>query len=260
MHEKNILKVEVNKEIGSDIKIQRFEDVVDDDHYYQAPTLRRSRDGVIRINVDNNNNTAVIPERKTLDAADYLQQQQQQQRVQTLVIDDANNDKYSRRAVNIEGQTHVHKNEVQINDKQRGVYDELYEQKKSAVEELNRKIEMIERERANQVKVRAAEVVDKTTSRRLPPSHVVDVDGLVEKNVKVTVDIKSEEPKVPRPVHTIVDEEIKRTSRVTYEDSVNVDSKHKITLDDDEESFDEWTEVCFVSSILTANGIYWINA
>lgn len=103
VHEKNILKVEVNKEIGSDIQIHRYEDVVDDDHYY-SPSRRPA--GVVRINVDSNNNTAVIPERKTFDA-DHMQH-----RVQTLVIDDANNDKFSRRALNIEGQNYVQKNEV----------------------------------------------------------------------------------------------------------------------------------------------------
>ena len=98
--------MEVNKELGADLKIQRFEDVVDDDHFYRRPNGAQSNGvGVVRINVDSNNNTSVIPERKTFDA-------EHQQRVQTLVIDDANPDKYSRRAVNIEGQNYVHKNEV----------------------------------------------------------------------------------------------------------------------------------------------------
>ena len=109
----NILKLEVNKDIG-DIKIQRYEDVVEDDNFYSPP--RRPGVGVVRINVDSNNNNqaaVIIPERNSsFDASEYLQQQQAQQRVQTLVIDDANNDKYSRRALNIEGQTYVQKNEV----------------------------------------------------------------------------------------------------------------------------------------------------
>lgn len=109
----NILKLEVNKDIG-DIKIERYEDVVEDDNFYSPPP-RRSGVGVVRINVDSNNNNqaaVIIPERNSFDASEYLQQQQAQQRVQTLVIDDANNDKYSRRALNIEGQTYVQKNEV----------------------------------------------------------------------------------------------------------------------------------------------------
>lgn len=131
VHEKNILKVEVNKDVTADIKIHRYEDVVEDDNnnnnnYYSpssssssSAVLRRTtqqQPGIARISVDSNNNNqsthtaVVIPERKTnFDMSEHVPQ-----RVQTLVIDDANNDKYSRRAVNIEGQTHVQKNEVSV--------------------------------------------------------------------------------------------------------------------------------------------------
>lgn len=140
IHEKNILKVEINKEIGADLKIHRYEDVVDDDHYQ-----RRSNNGIIRINVDSNNNRS-IPERKsggTFEAAE-------QHRAQTLVIDDANNDKFARRAVNIDGQMHVHKNEVQINEQQQQRVDYFNVAQKS-VEELNRQLELIKREKQTQV-------------------------------------------------------------------------------------------------------------
>ena len=65
----------------------------------------------------------------------------------------------------------------------------------------------------------------------------------IENNVKIAFDIKSDErPKEPRPVHTIVDEEKKNNNRLIYEDSFIVEQKQK-PFDDEEESFDEWTEV-----------------
>ena len=140
IHEKNILKVEINKELGADLKIHRYEDIVDDDHYQQ----QRRNNGIIRINVDSNNNRS-IPERKsgTFEV--------EQQRAQTLVIDDANNDKFARRPVNIDGQMHVHKNEVEINEQQQRI--NYFNLAQKSVEELNRQLELIEKEKLNQVEL-----------------------------------------------------------------------------------------------------------
>lgn len=240
VHEKNILKVEINKELGSDFKIQRYEDIVDDDSYYA--TQRRSHPGVVRINVDSNNNTAVIPERKTaVDVADLLPGLHQ---AQTLVIDDANHDKLGRRAVHIDGQSYVHKNEVQISEHQQR--RDWERKQRTTIDEFSRKIEMIERDKANQVKVTPAEFID---TRRTHGKAVVDLDDdrrVIERSVKVTVDIKGDErPHAPpsRPVHTIVDDDTRKSTRVVYEDTVNVqNNKHK-SVDDEDEMFDEWTEV-----------------
>lgn len=157
--EKNVLKVEINKELGADLKIRRFEDVIDDetDHH------RRHTSGIIRINVDNNNNTKNIPERKAIF--------EQSEHVQTLVIDDGN--QKNARAVHIDGQTHVNKKEVLINEPKR--VDMITHTQKS-VEELNRKLEILKSEQTNQVKVKTAEIVDQRVHRK--SAHLDLDDGI----------------------------------------------------------------------------------
>lgn len=126
--------------------------------------------------------------------------------------------------------------------------------------ELNRKIEILERDRANQTKVRPAECVD---TRTTPRQHAnVDLtDNNLITNRKITVDIKSEieeRPRGPRPVQTIVDEQIRQTTnRVVYEDSHTVDGNRKAG-DDDDESFEEWTEVYTITVRGIRYKILWV--
>lgn len=142
-----------------------------------------------------------------------------------------------------------------------------------SVHELNRKIELLERERGNQVKVRTAEVVDtRVPSKQHRPNVDLDTDlnnqratsstTTIQKNVKITVDIKGddERPRAPRSVQTIVDDQSVQTSgnRVVYEDSHTVDGNRRVVGDDDEESFEEWTEVYTITVRGVRYKILWV--
>ena len=95
--EKNVLITQINKEFGSDIDLKRVEKVVDDEH-----------SSVLKILVDNSKKRPKeIPERSNHTETTTVEH------LETLVIDES---KVRNQSVNIDGQTHVFKKEVLINE------------------------------------------------------------------------------------------------------------------------------------------------
>lgn len=78
--------------------------------------------------------------------------------------------------------------------------------------------------------------------------------------MKITFDISEEKPKEgPRQVKTIVDEEKKVNNRVIYEDSYVIEHKTKRGgVDEEEESFEEWTEVYTITVRGIRYKIIWV--
>ena len=233
--EKNVLKVEVNKELGLK-SAKRIEDIIDDEAV-----------AVVRISVDTKKE---IPERKLPKHVE-----QPSERAQTLIIDDVDDKKRSK-VLNIDGQTHVYKKEVQIGEQYQNKIDLLNSTQRS-VEELSKQLVELEHERRRQKKVNSAEIFE---NRAQKTTHVdLGADSQYRKVVTHSFDIKSEEkPVLPRPVYTNEEEEVKLIDRSLYTDTYIVEPPaetvvHQQTTiieeqellqdDEDEETFDEWTEV-----------------
>lgn len=150
---------------------------------------------------------------------------------------------------------------VQINEQQQRIMD-IHNVTQRSVEELNRKIELLERERGNQVKVKAAEVVEiKTRGHR----QNVDLDSeqrTNNKSVKITVDIKNEEkPRIAHTVQTIVDTDTDIRSlpprRPLYEHT-NDTTRRRTGGEDEDESYEEWTEVYTITMRGIRYKILWV--
>ncbi|CAF0712705.1 unnamed protein product [Brachionus calyciflorus] len=239
--DKNIVNIEINKELGSDLKIRRIEDVVEDD-----------RSGVVRIQVDKNNNNKQIPERKTI--------LEKSEKVQTLVIDDS---KQPSKPVSIDGQTHFYKKEIQIAG-DAGGYKKNELINLTNVKELDEKLKQMEK--SQQVKVKSAEIVDTYTKRQ--SSHIdIEPDYNIvsnrEKKISIVVDIKTETTTPQEiPLKEISEEKevVKKIKNDLYEDTTIIQKIPNIPLveEEDEETFEEWTEVYTITIRGIRYKILWV--
>lgn len=242
--EKNIVNIAINKEIGADFDIKRIEDVVDDE-----------RSGVIRINVDKNNNKEIVERKNIVEKSETLQ---------PLIIDDSNS-KLKQKSISIDGQKYVHKNEIQILDSD-ARNSELINMTQQSVLELDQKLRSIEKEKNQQIKVKSAEIVDNYTKRQSSYFNI-EPDTLVnrERRINVTVDIKTETKPQQLPVQEIYEEKSKNEIKHLYEDTTIID---KIDIpvpkpmppieDEDEETYEEWTEVYTITIRGIRYKIIWV--
>jgi hypothetical protein len=210
-HEKNILVFEINKEIGTDYKIERQENVIDD------------FDNKRVLHIDVKKNKKEIPERKISSSSSYIPYSEEIQRVETLIIDDVDNKR--QKAVNIDGQVHSFKNELIIDSHAKVVNTRKNEKKHHSYLEIN------EEPVAKPVDIRIrTEVIDDTKPK---PIQFMNIDDGGKKLTKsrieeVTItqqfidltDLTSKKVEKPVIIHRIDDEVPRR--RDLYDDSNDV--------------------------------------
>lgn len=131
------------------------------------------------------------------------------ERAQTLIIDDV--DSRKPKVLNIDGQTHVYKNEVNINEQYQTRLDLLNVTQKS-VEELSKQLYELEQEKKTQRKEKVAEIVEKYGKS---PTHIDLVEHATvdtARRISHSIDIRSEETTfTQRPVFEFSEE---RTNQV----------------------------------------------
>ncbi|RNA44605.1 microtubule-actin cross-linking factor isoforms 1 2 3 5-like [Brachionus plicatilis] len=244
VRDKNVVNIAINKEIGARVfDIERIEDVLDED-----------RPGVIRINVDKNNNKKIV-ERKNVLA------EERSERVQPLIIDDSN---CKQNLISIDGQRHVHKNEVQVGDSCRPS-SELFSAAQQSVYQLDERLRTLELEKSQQVKVKSAEIVDNYAKRQSSYCNIEPDVMNRQRRINVTVDIKTETKAQRVPVQEIYEpKKSEQNTKHVYEDTTIVDKidvqlpPARVEDDDEEETFDEWTEVYTITIRGVRYKIIWV--
>ena len=253
--DKNVVNIAINREIGNEFDIKRIEDVLDDS----------DSSGVIRINVDKNNNS----NKRILERSNFVEKSEHVQ--QPLVIDDWY-DKFKQKSISIDGERHVHKNEIQIvsgngyganeND------NHLFNRTQKSVIELDERLRSIERDKLNnRIKVKSAEIVDnyvnkKSTCVNIEPDTYINR----ERRINVTVDIKTESKPVKQVQEIYETQTVNNNNKDVYEDTTIIDNNcliEKKTIDaddndDDEETFEEWTEVYTITVRGIRYKIIWV--
>jgi hypothetical protein len=242
--DKKFVKIETTKTINAENLLKtarRIENIVDDDMSFDKNTRT-----ITRINIDKNrqNGAKEIPEHMKTAV------EPSEPRAQTLIIDDV--DSRKPKVLNIDGQTHVYKNEVNINEQYQNKLDILNMTQKS-VEELSRQLHELEQEKKQQKKEKFAEIVEKYGKN---PTHLDLVDhapeslSSVTRHVSHSIDIQSDaKPHMQRPVYDYSDERnLINLTRPVYEDTTHVHHHEEeeivlITEEEEDETFDEWTEV-----------------
>ncbi len=234
------------------LESRRIEKVIDDDH---------QRNGVVKISIDhpkyrNTNYHQEIPERKS----QTMQTYETVERRDVLIINDVDNRRMNM-PLNIDGQMHLFKNELQINsDHQAPKIDFKTTQKN--VEELSRRL--VEIESQQPVKRPETEIVDKRTN----VNKFLDIDEpVVRQEVvkgKLIIDILGEGGKKHVPVETIVDTVIEREREVwedfpKIETSITEEIIYQPPIEEEEEIFDEWTEVFTITIRNIRYKIIWVG-
>jgi len=234
--EKSVVVHQVNKEFGMDSK--RVEKVIDD----------LEDKGIVRINIKNKHQQQQhIPERKQQHKIEKIEQIQE-----TLIIDDIDNRLFAR-PLNIDGQTHVIKKELNINGDSNGTTTSLvtsqakidFQTAQKNVNELNRKLIELENQKLSQMNKRTeAHIVENIVNR----SSFVDIDDKQQyhqQTNKVIIDIESKQKR--QPIETIVVDE-----RISFE------LKQEEEEEEDDDFFDEWTEVFTITIRNIRYKIIWV--
>ena len=163
---------------------------------------------------------------------------------------------------NIEGQTHVVNNEVQIGNDHHSKID--FHMTHRNVEELNRRLMEIESQKA--VKRPETQIIDKPKS----VNRFIDIEEpQVKKEVvngKLIIDIAGD-GLVRRPVavETIVDAAVEREREVYVEQFPKVETSiteeiiYRPLVVEEEETFDEWTEVFTITIRSVRYKIIWVS-
>lgn len=253
-HEKIHNVQQIDKEFGAHLDTQRVEKVIDDDR------------GVVKINIDhpkfrnNNFSSYEIPERKPVHVPKTFETIE---RKETLIINDVDNRRMNL-PFNIDGQTHVVSNEVQIGNDYQSKID--FHSARNNVEELNRRLIEMESQRA--VKRPETEIIDRprAVNRFIDIDEPVQVKRQVD-NGKLIIDITNEaQARKPVPVETIVDTVESNHHREVYveqfpkvETQITEEIFYQPMVLEEEETFDEWTEVFTITIRNIRYKIIWVS-
>ena len=246
VHEKNILVVDINKEIGSNFKIERQEHIIDDEDSKRV------------LHIDVTGKKKEIPERKI---NTYIPYTEEVQRIETLIIDDVDNKK--QKPVNIDSQIHSFKNEFVIDSrdkfvslrnekKQRHKYLEITEDlvpKPIDVKQVKIHTEVIEDEpRQKPIKYMSIDDTQSTGSTKVhTKSSRIEEVTITKQFIDLTeMPHKIEKPKIQKLPS---DDEIRSETFEQNFYETRIVNKIKPKPEEEEIRNDSWTEITRVNRL-----------